>query len=182
MKNQFPELLIHQMHQRHPGFTQPLADQHLEGARVCLDRFHNPPEIFQIQGSREVKKTTLIWSQTDDQTKLAWGNERYATEHGAYACALAAVELVCGLVAISRMETGTGADFYMAPPGSSKEDLETHIRLEVSGVSKGNVSAVNNRFRQKVKQAQKGGSNLPAIIGVVGFLTKRIRLERLEES
>lgn len=182
MKNKFPELPIHQMHQRHPGLTQALADQHLEGARVCLDRFHNPPVIFRIQRSREVTKTTLIWPITDDQTKRAWGNERYATEHGAYACALAVVELVCGLVAISRAETGTGVDFYMAPPGSSIDDLETHIRLEVSGVSKGNASDVNRRFTQKVSQAQKGDSNRPALIGVVGFLIKRIRLECLEGS
>ena len=37
---------------------------------------------------------------------------------------LAAVELVDGLVAIGRADTGTGAGYYMAPKGTTLEDLE----------------------------------------------------------
>jgi hypothetical protein len=40
------------------------------------------------------------WQATDERLRSAWGNEIETTEAGAYACALAAVELTDGLVAI----------------------------------------------------------------------------------
>ena len=182
MHEENPELPIHDMHQRHPGLTQAIAQQQTEGARVCLDRHHFPPAMFQIHGSKRVIETIVNWVQTDERIQRAWANENYATEHGAYACVLAAVELVCGLISVSRAETGTGADFYLAPPDTAFNDLENHVRLEVSGVSRGGASAVAARLTKKLEQANRGNSNLPAIAGVVGFEAGLIRLARLEES
>ena len=176
------ELPIHAMDQRHPGLTRATAEHQTEGARVCLDRHHKSPTTFLIEDSRGVVESVVNWTPTDERIQRAWGNERYATEHGAYACALAAVELAFGLISVSRAETGTGVDFYMAPPDTSVDDLESHIRLEVSGVGRGDGAAVARRLRDKLNQAKKGNSNLPAIAGVVGFPTKQIRLARLEES
>jgi len=80
------------------------------------------------------------WEATDDRTKHAWANEIDATEAGAYACVLAAVELTSGMVAVYRAETKTGADYYIVPAGNSVDDLENCLRLEVSGINKGLVS------------------------------------------
>ncbi len=170
------------MDRRHPGLTQAIAEHQTEGARVCLDRRHKSPATFLIEDSKRAIESVVKWTPTDEQTQRAWGNEKYATEHGAYACALAAVELACGLISVSRAETGTGVDFYVAPPDTSIDDLEHHIRLEVSGVGRGDGAAVAKRLTGKLNQAKKGSSNLPAIAGVVGFPTKQIRLARLEES
>ena len=167
-----PELPIHQMDQRHAGLTKAIAEHQTEGARVCLDRHHESPTSFLIEDSKRVVASVVHWTPTDERTQRAWGNEKYATEHGAYACALAAVELACGLISVSRAETGTGVDFYMAPPDTSVNDLENHIRLEVSGVGRGDGAAVAKRLADKLKQAKKGNSNLPAIAGVVGFPTR----------
>ena len=178
-----PELPIHQMDQRHAGLTKAIAEHQTEGARVCLDRHHESPTSFLIEDSKRVVASVVYWTPTDERTQRAWGNEKYATEHGAYACALAAVELACGLISVSRAETGTGVDFYMAPPDTSVNDLENHIRLEVSGVGRGDGAAVAKRLADKLKQAKKGTSNLPAIAGgVVGFPTRQIRLAPLEKS
>ena len=92
------------------------------------------------------------------------------------------MELVDGLVAIGRADTGTGADYYMAPRGTTIEDLESFedvVRLEVSGVDRGSESAVNQRLKEKLAQASAGKSDLPAMAGVVGFKAKLIRLARL---
>ena len=170
------------MDQRHAGLTQATAAHQTEGARVCLDRHHESPTTFLIENSKRVVESVVSWTPTDKRTQLAWGNEKYATEHGAYACVLAAVELACGLISVSRADTGTGVDFYLAPPDTSIDDLENHIRLEVSGVGTGDGIAVAKRLTDKLNQAKKGNSNLPAIAGVVGFQTRQIRLARLEES
>ena len=103
-------------------------------------------------------------------------------EAGAYACALAAVELSDGLVAVHRAETRTGADYYIAAAGRALEDLEDCLRLEVSGVDRGEPSAVNQRLKEKLAQAAAGASNLPAMAGVVGFRARIIQLSRVEES
>ena len=109
----------------------------------------------------------------------AWANETDATEAGACALVLAAVERADGLVAMRRAETLTGADYYVAPEGSEPRDLEACLRLEVSGVDHGTKSAVNSRLTAKLEQAYRGNSDLPAMAGVVGFKVKTILLARL---
>jgi len=53
-------------------------------------------------------------------------------------------------------------------------DLEASYRLEVSGTDEGNETTIFARLRQKLEQARKGSSNLPAIASVVGFAALRI--------
>jgi hypothetical protein len=121
------------------------------------------------------------WDATDEVVRAAWANETDTTEMGAYACVLAAVEIAIGLVAIRRAETLTGADYYVAPPGSVVNDLEDCVRLEISGMDKGSGPAVQYRVKAKLDQAARGDSNLPAIAGVIGFQSCLIVLRRLGE-
>lgn len=120
------------------------------------------------------------WEGTDERSRGAWANEIDATEAGAYACALAAVELTESLVAIHRAETRTGADYYVGPVGGTVGDLENCLRLEVSGTDRASGAAVEQRLKEKLAQATSGASNLPAMAGVVAFKARRIALSRLE--
>ncbi len=86
-----------------------------------------------------------------------------------------------GLVAVHRAETCTGADWYIAPKGKTVEDLEDCLRFEVSGVDRGNETAVAQRLKKKLKQAAAGDSNLPAMAGVVGFKAALVMLATLED-
>ena len=113
------------------------------------------------------------WDPPDERVLRAWANQTDATEHGAYACALAAVELMKGLVAVSRAETKTGADFYLMPIGKPPEDLKQWIRFEVSGTNL-EEHDLQSRLRGKVRQAAMGKSELPAIAAVVGFKVRLI--------
>ena len=175
-------LPIHDMARRHIGLTQATADYWTEGARVCLDRHHTPPVEFEIREVTPRMAVDVVWIPTDELTRLAWANEKDTTEAGAYACVLAAVELHWGLTAVARAEHETGSDYYVAPPRVSPEDLESHVRLEVSGTDEGTVAQVAYRLKSKLKQAEKGDSDLPAIAGVVGFRARMIMLARLEET
>jgi hypothetical protein len=135
-----------------------------------------------INNSGVVLSVAVEWEGTDDRTRAAHANEIDATEAGAYACVLAAVELAMRMVAIHRAETATGADYYVAPAGSTVADLEAALRLEVSGVDRGSVAAVAHRLNTKLEQAAMGASNLPALAGVVGFKARLIMLRPVPES
>jgi hypothetical protein len=168
------------MAERQPGLTQPIAACYVEAVRVCLDRHHISPTEFTVQNGGETVRAMVQWETTDERVRSAWANDIDTTEAGAYACALAAVELTGGLVAIRRAETGTGADYYIGPPDQPFDDLEGCLRLEVSGIDRGTAAAVARRLQQKIEQAAAGNSNLPAMAGVVGFRAQLIQLEVVE--
>lgn len=111
---------------------------------------------------------------------MAWANTTDTTEIGAYGVAIAAVEVIDGLVAVARAETRTGADYYLGPPNETREDLEKTLRLEVSGIDQSNPAALRTRLAQKVRQCQKGESVLPAIAVVVGFSNLTLVTEDVE--
>ncbi len=174
-------LPIQGMADRHRGLTQAIADCLLEGARVCLDRHHKSPVDFTIDKSGGQMKAVAEWEQTDERTRGAWKNEIDTTEAGACACTLAAVELSDGLVAVHRAETRTGADYYVAPAGETIEDLEDCVRLEVSGVDRGDLGLISRRLNEKISQVRSGDSNLPAMAGVTGFRSRVILLSAVEK-
>lgn len=178
MANQV-ELPIHDMAERHSGLTEALADMQTEAAGVCLGRHHHSPTEFDLHRHDVCMAAVVKWKQADERVRRAYANDTEATEFGACACVLAAVELIGGLVAIARAENGTGADYYIAPRGTTIEDLEGTVRLEVSGVDQGSESTVNNRLKEKLVQASAGNSSLPAMAGVVGFKAKLIKLADL---
>jgi hypothetical protein len=182
MPEERSKLPFHNLSERHRGVTPPIGECYTEAARVCLDRHHASPVEFELNDRGNSQNTLLEWHATDDRTKAAWGNETDATEAGAYACALAAIELTSELVAVRRAETKTGADYYIGPSGIGLDDLEECYRLEVSGVDKGSANAVQQRLRAKLDQAASGTSNLPAIASVVGFRARLVLLEPLERQ
>ena len=118
------DLPIHDMAGRHEGLTESIANAWLEGARVCLDRHHQPPVEFEIRRSPDSMVVVVNWAVTDVRTRNAWANADDATSLGAYCCVLAALEAVDGLLAVRRAETGTGADYYVSLLGASTFDLE----------------------------------------------------------
>ena len=173
-------LPIAELETRHPGLTRAVASTFYEAACVCLERHHNSPVTFSVFSGGAFIDALVEWAIPDARCKAAHANEIKATEEGAYACALAAVEITQGLIAIHQAETRSGADYYLGEPGNSVYDLEGSRRLEVSGVDHGNASAVDSRLRQKIDQALAGRSNLPALAGVVGFGAKLIKLQKAE--
>lgn len=166
--------------ERHPGLTKALGETYTEAAGVCLSRHHASPATLSIDSHGEPTECSVEWSEPDERTLRAWANEIDATEAGAYGVSLAAIEITEGYVAVSRAQTLTGADFYLAPAESAFNDLEACLRLEVSGSDAGNQSAIKQRLRAKVKQAAKGASNLPAIASVVGFQERAVAIATVD--
>lgn len=179
-KEPLPDL--RELHLRHRGLTEPVAHYYAEAAGVCLDRHHKPPSDFSIADTASVCVRAVTWPVPDDRVKDAWGNRDETTRDGAYALAIAAVEAERNLLAVTRAEVRSGADYYVAPAGSTLEDLETAIRLEVSGTDAGDELAIQRRLRQKVQQTRDGEADTPALACVVGFSTRRIAMKDLEDK
>jgi hypothetical protein len=177
--NDLPHLRIDGLHERHPGLTEALGESYSEAASVCWSRHHQPPIIVSLKHDDTDDLRVVNFAVPDARVRRAHANEIDATEAGAYGVSLAAVEDVAGLVAVRRAETLTGADWYVAPNNAKIEDLEHCIRLEVSGISAGNSTDINRRLREKVGQAARGESNLPAIAAVVGFKALEVAISSL---
>lgn len=174
-----PKLLpIGDLADRHIGLTPIVAAHYYQAACVCLDRHHQPPKLFEIRGPVE-SSAMAAWEVTDDRTKAAWANTDDATRDAAYACVIAAVEITMGLFAVRRADTRTGADYYVASPQDS-DDMERVWRLEISGSDRGGARLLERRLQDKIEQARRGDSNLPALAGVVGFAMATILIEKVD--
>lgn len=180
-ENNPPLLPLQDMADRHQALTPSLAESYLEAARVCLDRHHVSPKEFTLENNRVESIARVEWEVTDSRVQAAWANADDATRDGAYAFAIAATELLRGMVAVRRAETRTGADYYIALSGQDLEDLENCFRLEVSGTHS-DKSEVKRRLRVKLDQARQGNSNLPALAAVIGFRVQLILLQTVDEA
>jgi hypothetical protein len=176
------QLIIKGMHARHRALTPPVAGSYYEAATVCLSRHHSPPVEITLSDNGNESHAELTWDIPDLRVLAAWANANVATEAGAYGCVIAGVDLLRGLFAVSRAETGTGSDYYVGPKGSAEDDLESCVRLEVSGLSDGNVRDVNRRLVEKVQQARDGRSSLPALAGVIGFSARLLLMKDVPEE
>jgi len=168
-----PRLLVGDLHERHTGLTAVLGGTFLEAACVCFSRHHESPVDVEIVRKEGSSVREFAFDPPSERERNAHANEIDATEAGAYGVSLAAVEAVESLVAIRRAETLSGADWYVAPIGTTPDDLETCYRLEVSGTDTGTLSVVETRLSQKIQQTRAGKCNLPALC-----LPRKSRLRR----
>jgi hypothetical protein len=166
---------------RHPGVSSAVCEALSEAAEVCLARHHKPPRTsLQVVCEGEQSLQHLRWSAPDDTAQRSWRNRDDATRDGAYIVSLAVVEHELGLVALSRADNRTGADYYVGRP--ELPDLEKAFRLEVSGVNEGGLSDIRRRLRAKEEQLARGDSFLPAYASVVGFREAVVLVSLIEDS
>lgn len=175
-------LVLEGLSNRHYGLTRAVGDTYSEAAGVCLSRHHRAPVDFTVQVDGKASTNSVQWLAPDERTRNAWANDTDATEAGAYAMSLAAIETREQLLAIRRAETLSGSDYYVAPVGTDPSNLENSWRLEVSGTDTGTHTTLNGRLNQKKKQAKEGNSNIPAIAAVVGFKIMAISIARVSEA
>ena len=170
------------MHERHRALTASIAGSYQEAASVCLNRHHEPPVQIRTDDNGTEDSAEVTWITPSSLLQDAWANVIDTTEMGAYGCVLAGVEELRGLLALRRAETGTGADYYIGPAWAGQDDLEDCIRIEISGVDKGNDIAVKKRLLEKVRQASEGNSSLPALAGVIGFSARLLILKDVPDK
>ena len=121
-------LPIYALDKRHNGLTSAVAENYLEAARVSLDRHHKSPQEFQLNHEKSEKRATVEWKPTNQRIRDAWANRDDATRDGAYALAIAAVELSMELFAVKRAETLT---ILNKNSGEFNKILTEYIKLSI---------------------------------------------------
>ena len=172
---------VMRLNDRHPGLTKEVAAYYAQGAQVCLDRHHEPPRALRIESGSVLSECQLNWEVTNQDVRLAWANAEDATRDGAYIVALAALEVTEELVAGHRAQSRSGADYFVAPKGTPKGDLEASLRLEVSGIDKSDPTKMRTRLEKKKEQTRRGESDAPAVVAVVGFSSAIVLLEHVKK-
>ena len=147
-----------------------------------MNRHHVSPIQVAVVNDDAESSADFEWVTPDARMLGAWANAIDTTEAGAYGCVIACVEEYRGLFAVRRAETGSGADYYVGPAGAGGEDLEDCLRLEVSGVDRGDRREVERRLLQKTQQLRDGQGSLPALAGVMGFSAKVLMVRSVGDS
>lgn len=177
---EMPELA--RLHERHHGLTEALSESYAEAAAVCLSRHHESPIRISVSAdATNDSHYVLRWSRVTDRQMVAWANTDDATRDGAYSVVIGAVECHLGLVALARAKTKTGSDYMLGPSGSDVRgedgelDLETAIRLEVSGIDRCRYeSELWYRVQKKTTQTQKPRLESRGMAGVLAFNLARV--------
>lgn len=148
-----------------------------EAAAVCLDFLgHDPGDHLKVEGDLE-GEFELIWSDVTQQMRDSRNDMDYTVESGAYCLAMIVIEKLTDLKVTKQSKKRTGFDYWL----SKKQDIgmQSHARLEVSGILKGSKGQVNQRLKEKIEQTKKSDNlNLPAYIVVVEFGNLKINIKK----
>ncbi len=125
---------------------------------------------------------SVTWAAPTVRDHNANRNAIDATCDGAYAVALMCLEHRLDLVAVGRAEQGSGADWYVAPPGCGIDeagepnlDDPTILRLEVGGHD--HRPSLPYELKLKVRQMRVGVSTVPGIAAIIGFKKARVLIQ-----
>ncbi len=156
------------------AFTANTTNFWSDAATVMLNKFHPeppPPTVMAVVHDGAASTMHLTWTAPAARTQEDHANEKDATEHGAYAIAIAAVHHR-GYRVCRRTHQGSGADLLMVRDGEPQNDF---VKLEVSGIARdGSVTA---RLKEKVAEVRGGDLRRPGVAAVVRFKAAGVTME-----
>jgi len=147
-----------------PAFGQYLA----EAGGVCLEsQGHSQGQHLAVKGGHS-GSYPVTWPAVTEQMRRCLNDPEVATEHGAVGIAVLLTKKLLGYSVIQRSRKGTGFDYWLGD--DTALPFQSKARLEVSGIRRGDASAVRSRVNQKRRQTDPSdGTHLPAHIVVVEF-------------
>jgi hypothetical protein len=150
-----------------PGLSARAGAMMAEAAGVCLDdQGHAPGCLLTVEGCCECN-LTLSFCSVDATRRATWNDQEEATEQGAYGVALLLLHEIEGQTVITRSRKGTGFDYWVG-----KEDgalFQQKARLEVSGIRHGGSANIEQRVRQKTRQAGPGRGGIQTYVAIVEY-------------
>lgn len=170
MVSETKELVITKLEQGLPAITPAFGATLAEACAVCLtDQGHTQGVELKVKGEfTAVFK--LYWQEVTDQMLRCWNDSEYTTEQAAYGVAFLVIQELTDYTVIERSRKGTGFDYWLGKKAQTNElPFQNAVRLEVSGIRKGDDSRVKARVKLKVEQVSPTDGALPAYILVVEF-------------
>ncbi len=170
MNLNWKQLLITKLEKGLPAITPAFGTALAEACAVCLnDQDYDQGVELKIQG----EFTTvfrLYWQEVNDQMLRCWNDSEYTTEQAAYGIAFLVIQELTDYTVIERSRRGTGFDYWLGKKSENDElPFQRTVRLEVSGIRKGDKNRVKARVKQKLEQVSPTDGALPAYIVVVEF-------------
>jgi hypothetical protein len=145
-----------------------------QAASVCLDSQGHPLKTAISDDGHYKGDHSVLRYDVNDEMKRAWNDDEVATENGAYALAFLVASHHLNVKIIEKSKKGSGIDYWLGEYDGVL--FQNKVRLEVSGIRKGDDSAVDTRFNKKFEQSKKSDKTLlPALVVVVEFSKPRIR-------
>ena len=178
------ELWLRSLEAHHPGLDASASGHFCGAAAVALARHDTPPTRCNVDALGEHAEHLLWWNLPADDTRRAHNSRQDATRDGAYAVGLVFTHHRLELVAVARAEDGSGADWYVAPPGrglteTGQPDFDDPMlhRLEVKGRDHGSLTPA---VVQAAGQLARAPSELPAMLSIVSFADDRVVIAHVE--
>ena len=158
------------LQKRLPAITPAFGAALAEACAVCLtEQAHEQGIELQVEGDL-AGTFQLFWPNVTDQMKRCWNDEEYTTEQAAYGVALMVIQRLTDFTVVERARRGTGFDYWL---GNSAESTETpfqkSVRLEVSGIRRGDRRQIRSRVKLKLEQVKPTDDLAPAYIAVIEF-------------
>ena len=170
MNSNSKELVITKLGKGLPAITPAFGATLAEACAICLN---NQGYIQGIELTVKGEFTAvfkLYWQEVTDQMLRCWNDSEYTTEQAAYGIAFLIIQELTDYTVIERSRRGTGFDYWLGKKGDNNElPFQNAVRLEVSGIRKGDDSRIKARIKQKLEQVSPTDGTLPAYIVVVEF-------------
>jgi hypothetical protein len=149
-----------------PSFGAALA----EACAVCLEQQGHSQGVEILVNGDFNAKFELYWQPVTEQMLRCWNDEEFTTEQAAYGIAFLIIREITDLTVIERSRKGTGFDYWLGTLDADEElPFQNKVRLEVSGIRKGDSSRVQARVKQKKEQTKASDGLFPAYIIIVEF-------------
>lgn len=158
-----------------PGLSEAAGQYLAEAAAVCLEeRDHQSEATLFLDGDHE-EDLALAWAgPVTDQARRTHADPEDATENGACGVAAVLMHTLTDLAVVNRSRKGSGFDYWLG--SDDGEPFVGQMRMEVSGIRKGEPADIKARVRQKIRQTKRSdGLQLPAVVVVVEFGSPRSR-------
>ena len=120
----------------------------------------------------------LVWTdEYDSQKGRTYADMEYTVEHGAICISAMLAVILTPYTIIERSRKGTGFDYWLGDKDSVL--FQKKARLEVSGILKGDDTAIRRRYTAKEEQTRKtDGLQLPTYISIVEFSTPKTLFDK----
>ena len=152
-----------------PGITPVAAAQLYEAFEVCMHISGHTEKTPLAMAGMTSESITLLWTdEFNSQKERSYSDMQYTVEHGAVCLSVILSTTLTPYTIIERSRKGTGIDYWLGDKDSVL--FQKKARLEVSGILKGDDTAINRRYAAKAEQTrQSDGLQLPAFISVIEF-------------
>lgn len=160
--------------EKHHFLTSAAGLNFAHAASVCLESCGHSLTSKVSDTGHFGNTYTVSRYDVNDQMKRTHNDEQVATEEGAYGMAFLVASKEMEVKAIQKSRKKTGIDYWL---GTDDNFLfQNKVRLEVSGLRKGNDSQFESRYKTKMAQSEKSDDTLlPALIVIVEFGEPRIK-------